>query len=535
MAQLKNLLVNGPSKFIGPVAGATFSKPIYFHANALPKETDLQFVLGIDSFSNDGGQVGWKEIDQLIVKEAGYAATAGTASTASNVAWGNVSGKPETFTPATHTHDYSPSNHNHDTIYSKLDHSHSEYAVTGHSHSDYNPILTSVSGTAPLTLTLSNDKKTITGSISTGTTNKVGVVKQHTSVDCTSYTSDEGATTPAAVKKAVGLFGDQWYSKLDHNHDGSYAPTGHSHNYLPLTGGTLTGNLTVGKTVTSQTSVTGGIAVHDLRSSTPKDGMFGDKIVNFYFDDTGPSNAWQSILHMQGWTAGSYAAWELGGNAHTSRTAPGTLRYRVFRDSQTDGWHTILMSKPDGKMAQKLYFDETSLSQDTTSTTGLDYIVGIKQFAAPGNGELMWQSAGSVKVGAASNADYAGSANSANYATTAGRLNHPGISSSWYNGRDNALVTQTGTNGYSPIMSMKTTNGSWEVGHYNSGGYYNDFLINYKDDTEYNNATPNTVVHAVKIKKEGNIILNGNNIALQSGAGQINYNSTTKSIDFIFA
>lgn len=39
-----------------------------------------------------------------------------------------------------------------------------------------------------------------------GTTSSLGVVKQHTAADCTSYTSDEGATTPAAVKKAVGQF-----------------------------------------------------------------------------------------------------------------------------------------------------------------------------------------------------------------------------------------------------------------------------------------------------------------------------------------
>lgn len=42
--------------------------------------------------------------------------------------------------------------------------------------------------------------------VPTGTTTTLGVVKQHTASDCTSYTSDEGATTPAAVKKAVGLF-----------------------------------------------------------------------------------------------------------------------------------------------------------------------------------------------------------------------------------------------------------------------------------------------------------------------------------------
>ena len=43
--------------------------------------------------------------------------------------------------------------------------------------------------------------------VPTGTTSTLGVVKQHTASDCTSYTSDEGATTPAAVKKAVGMFG----------------------------------------------------------------------------------------------------------------------------------------------------------------------------------------------------------------------------------------------------------------------------------------------------------------------------------------
>ena len=39
-----------------------------------------------------------------------------------------------------------------------------------------------------------------------GTTSSLGVVKQHTSTDCTTYTSDDGATTPAAVKQAVQKF-----------------------------------------------------------------------------------------------------------------------------------------------------------------------------------------------------------------------------------------------------------------------------------------------------------------------------------------
>lgn len=69
------------------------------------------------------------------------------------------------------------------------------------------------SGTAPLTLSASKSGTTIsiTGSVATGTTNSVGVVKQHSAVNCTSYSSDEGATTPLAVNQAVhklSLVGD---------------------------------------------------------------------------------------------------------------------------------------------------------------------------------------------------------------------------------------------------------------------------------------------------------------------------------------
>ena len=56
-------------------------------------------------------------------------AHAGTADVANSVAWGNVTGKPSTFTPSSHTHDdryYTESE-----INSKLD----KKSNTGHTHS----------------------------------------------------------------------------------------------------------------------------------------------------------------------------------------------------------------------------------------------------------------------------------------------------------------------------------------------------------------------------------------------------------------
>ena len=61
-----------------------------------------------------------------------------------------------------------------------------------------------------------------------GNATDYGHVILYPAVECTSYTSDSGgACTPAAVKKAVGLF----------------PPASHTHSYLPLSGGTLTGAL----------------------------------------------------------------------------------------------------------------------------------------------------------------------------------------------------------------------------------------------------------------------------------------------------
>jgi hypothetical protein len=50
--------------------------------------------------------------------------------------------------------------------------------------------------------------------IPTANTSTLGLTRLHTATDCTTYTSNDGAASPAAVKKAVTLFGDEVYAKL---------------------------------------------------------------------------------------------------------------------------------------------------------------------------------------------------------------------------------------------------------------------------------------------------------------------------------
>ena len=83
------------------------------------------------------------------------------------------------------------------------------------------------------------------------------------------------------------------------------------------------------------------------------------------------------------------------------------------------------------------------------------------------------------------------------------QLSRVGISSSWYNGRDKAIIRQTSYTGYNPIISMKTTNGSWEIGPYTSDILY--FV--YNSDTGYNSGTNTNGEYnnIVKITKTGQL------------------------------
>ncbi len=65
------------------------------------------------------------------------------------------------------------------------------------------------------------------------------------------------------------------------------------------------------------------------------------------------------------------------------------------------------------------------------------------------------------------------------------QISRAGKSQSWVNGRDGALIRTTSVDGYSPIISMKTVNGSWEFGTYNYSGWEDKITISYVSDSNY--------------------------------------------------
>lgn len=156
----------------------------------------------------------------------------------------------------------------------------------------------------------------------------------------------------------------------------------------------LKGALTLGTYVDQATPPSdGGIVVLDLRTATITPNSFGDKKVNFYFDQitddfytttsaTSPSSAskWMSVLHVKGWT-GDYAAWELAGNADTT-SVQDTLRFRQGIGSTWGDWQSVITDANinqymDGRyvnvtgdsMSGHLYMTGSHASQSTSNTS----------------------------------------------------------------------------------------------------------------------------------------------------------------------
>ena len=92
--------------------------------------------------------------------------------------------------------------------------------------------------------------------------------------------------------------------------------------------------------------------------------------------------------------------------------------------------------------------------------------------------------------------------------TMSGQIQKAGVSSSWIGGRSYAMIRMNSVSGYSPFASIKTTNGSWEIGNYDTSGFYNDLLFSYCTDANYNAGTNSTTAQ-IRLKSNGYISASG--------------------------
>lgn len=107
-----------------------------------------------------------------------------------------------------------------------------------------------------------------------------------------------------------------------------------------------------------------------------------------------------------------------------------------------------------------------------------------------------------------------------------------GVSSSWIKGRDNAGLRMDTIDSYSPLISAKTTNGSWEIGPYKANNYHDQLLFTYTTDANYTSNT-NTATAQIKFLNNGHIVaaLDGN----ASSASKLTVNAGATNNPVYFA
>ena len=84
--------------------------------------------------------------------------------------------------------------------------------------------------------------------------------------------------------------------------------------------------------------------------------------------------------------------------------------------------------------------------------------------------------------------------------TISGSLSRAGVSKSWYQGRDSAIIKTTSYSGYDAILSMKTTAGDWALGVYNNNIMYFTYIL----DSNYS-ANTNTVTKQFIFNPDGTL------------------------------
>ena len=183
---------------------------------------------------------------------SGKASTAGTADSAKSVAWGNVSGKPSTFTPSAHTHTKSqitdfPTSMPASDVYSWAK------ASSKPSYS-WNEITSKPSTFTPSAHTHnyagSNSAGGAANYVAAGPASVASEVYRHV------WFSDAGTETARCYNDSFKY--DPKSNKLTVNISGTadsvpwsgvtgkpstFPPSSHTHSYIPLSGGTITGNI----------------------------------------------------------------------------------------------------------------------------------------------------------------------------------------------------------------------------------------------------------------------------------------------------
>lgn len=300
-----------------------------------------------------------------------------------------------------------------------------------------------------------------------GTTSKLGVVKQHKADNCTTYTSDEGATTPAAVKKAITTFVSVTPSLKSGTTVGTITVgdttqtlycqtntnTAHSHSAgdgIILSGSGGTSGTTTISIGTATTSALGGIKVAGTTTST--------------------------VSPAVGTTANRYYGVQMDSAGQTFVNVPWTnSTYNVYSKALTSGFATSYRTQTKGNTNNGWYI--STIRSDSTLTNCPAYGTGLAFGSQDTHGYLYAHyNAAEVYIGA-------GNADKLNWTKKLAFADGTGASGTW--GIDISGTSGTVKGSYTGSGGKKNPNyfGTNKVGFLmmnttvNNNSQYKDWII----------------------------------------------------------
>ena len=194
--------------------------------------------------------------DTKLTSEAGYEVY--TAGTATSVPWSGITGKPSTYPPSEHTHDIN-------ALINTLG-----IGTATPTDTDYYICQTAGGGTSNLTYarrSTSSMWNYIKGKADTIYQSKGSyATSDHTHTYIIDGGNNASKTTLAYSKAGLGYSEYTWLAawngyELRAVNKNQFATSGHTHSYLPLSGGTVTGATSFTNTTTSTSTATGAVKV----------------------------------------------------------------------------------------------------------------------------------------------------------------------------------------------------------------------------------------------------------------------------------
>lgn len=309
--------------------------------------------------------------------------------------------------------------------------------------------------------------------------------------------------------------------------------------YLPLTGGSLSGGLSIGPDEFEPLGLR-----HDSKDYKAYIGGGGNLDLTVYANDLSLSA--EDGLYLSGNTIHVNNTLTFkglsGANALNLLYAPmadnDQFRIRVGGTASNAGWAEIATAD-DG--TEPIYVRQYTGVFSTVART-LTLLDGSGNTSIPGQLYV----SGNVGIATSANTSYRVNVNGAIYASgqvysngaavltshqslsgylplSGGTMTAPiskaGTSVSWFQGRNTTIIKTTSYSGYNALVSMKTTNGSWDLGVYTNDTAY----LTYITDSNYN-ANQNTITYQLSFPKDTGTIALTKNIPtntnqLTNGAG----------------